>query len=290
MTTVLESPEHSAISQAPTDMITCYLDQEAVGKCSLVASLENQWQAPILSAYHQWLGFLPRCLPRAHRSPPPHHKTKQAAANRSSLVFNIETASQVTLGVKNPLAIRDSGSIPGLGRFPGAGCGNPLQYSCLENPHRQRSLACYRPWGHKELNTTEATNTSQQQNTNKEVQRIPLFNIQAVLKAFLTPHNPVPCTKWTINSKQPAGEKKKKKDGTRWHWINHQDWFLTFYWLWLDEGFPAHFDNFMSVLCFYLEKDPLEHCPSFLGLFHSIFIDISYHFCYCTVLLEFSSK
>ena len=134
MTTVLESPEHSAISQAPTDMITCYLAQEAVGKCSLVASLENQWQAPILSAYHQWLGFLPRCLPRAHRSPPPHHKTKQAAANRSSLVFNIETASQVTLGVKNPLAIRDSGSIPGLGRFPGAGCGNPLQYSCLENP------------------------------------------------------------------------------------------------------------------------------------------------------------
>ena len=28
----------------------------------------------------------------------------------------------------------DSGSIPGLGRFPGGGNGNPLQYSCLENP------------------------------------------------------------------------------------------------------------------------------------------------------------
>ena len=28
----------------------------------------------------------------------------------------------------------DLGSIPGLGRFPGAGNGNPLQYSCLENP------------------------------------------------------------------------------------------------------------------------------------------------------------
>ena len=27
----------------------------------------------------------------------------------------------------------DSGSIPGLGRFPGEGNGNPLQYSCLEN-------------------------------------------------------------------------------------------------------------------------------------------------------------
>ena len=30
--------------------------------------------------------------------------------------------------------IRDSGSIPGLGRSPGGGHGNPLQYSCLENP------------------------------------------------------------------------------------------------------------------------------------------------------------
>ena len=39
---------------------------------------------------------------------------------------------------KNPLAsagdVRDVGSIPGLGRSPGGGHGNPLQYSCLENP------------------------------------------------------------------------------------------------------------------------------------------------------------
>ena len=39
--------------------------------------------------------------------------------------------------VKNPSAnagdARDAGSIPGLGRFPGGGHGNPLQYSCLEN-------------------------------------------------------------------------------------------------------------------------------------------------------------
>ena len=35
----------------------------------------------------------------------------------------------------------DAGSIPGLGRSPGGGQGNPLQYSCLEDPHGQRSLA-----------------------------------------------------------------------------------------------------------------------------------------------------
>ena len=74
----------------------------------------------------------------------------------------------------------DSGSIPGSGSSPGEGIGyplqyhwaswvwslgwedspggghgNPLQYSCLENPHGQRSLAGYCPWGRKELYTTE---------------------------------------------------------------------------------------------------------------------------------------
>ena len=43
---------------------------------------------------------------------------------------------------------RDTGSKPGLGRSPGEGHGNPLQYSCLENPHGQRSLVGYSPWGH----------------------------------------------------------------------------------------------------------------------------------------------
>ena len=46
--------------------------------------------------------------------------------------------SQVTLVVKNLPAsaggVRDGGSIPGLGRSPGGGHGNPLQYSCLEDP------------------------------------------------------------------------------------------------------------------------------------------------------------
>ena len=47
------------------------------------------------------------------------------------------------------------GSIPGLGGSPGEGHGNPFQYSFLKNPHGQRSLLGYTPWGHKELDTTE---------------------------------------------------------------------------------------------------------------------------------------
>ena len=40
-------------------------------------------------------------------------------------------------------------------RSPGGVHGNPLQYSCLENAHGQRSLAGYSPWGHIDLDTAE---------------------------------------------------------------------------------------------------------------------------------------
>ena len=49
----------------------------------------------------------------------------------------------------------DLGSTPGLGRFPGGGHGNPLQYSCLENPQGQRSLAGYSSWGCKDSDVTK---------------------------------------------------------------------------------------------------------------------------------------
>ena len=54
------------------------------------------------------------------------------------MAFDLIWASQVALVVKTPPAsageVRDVGSIPGLGRSPGGGNGNPLQHSCLENP------------------------------------------------------------------------------------------------------------------------------------------------------------
>ena len=48
-------------------------------------------------------------------------------------------------------------SVPGWGRSPGGGHGNPLQHSCLENPHGQRSLTGYSLQGCKELAMTEVT-------------------------------------------------------------------------------------------------------------------------------------
>ena len=52
--------------------------------------------------------------------------------------IDLKVASQVVLVIKNPPAnagdARDTGSIPGSGRSPGGGHGNPVEYSCLENP------------------------------------------------------------------------------------------------------------------------------------------------------------
>ena len=53
--------------------------------------------------------------------------------------------------------IRDVGSVPGLGKAPEGGHGNPLQYSSLENPMDRWSLVGYSPLGHKESDMTEAT-------------------------------------------------------------------------------------------------------------------------------------
>ena len=53
--------------------------------------------------------------------------------------------------------VEDLGLFPGLGRSPGGGHGNPLQYSC----HGQRSLTSYSLWGHKELDLTDRLSTTQ---------------------------------------------------------------------------------------------------------------------------------
>ena len=54
--------------------------------------------------------------------------------------------------------LKDVDSIPGLGKSPGEGHGNPLQYSCLENlMDRGAWRAAYSPKGRKELDMTEAT-------------------------------------------------------------------------------------------------------------------------------------
>ena len=58
---------------------------------------------------------------------------------------------------EEPACSIDVGLIPGSGRSPGEGNGNPLQYSCLGNG--QRGLAGCGSWGHTESDTTEQLST-----------------------------------------------------------------------------------------------------------------------------------
>jgi len=67
-------------------------------------------------------------------------------------------------GKESTRSAGDLGSIPGLARTPGGGHGNPLQCSCLENPHAQRSLAGYSPWGCKEAVMTKRLSTTRHRN------------------------------------------------------------------------------------------------------------------------------
>ena len=64
-------------------------------------------------------------------------------------------------GKESACNVGDLGLIPGLGRSPGGGYGNSLQYSCLENPHGQRTLEGCSPWGQKESDLTEQLSAAQ---------------------------------------------------------------------------------------------------------------------------------
>ena len=67
----------------------------------------------------------------------------------TSVVFPCGSA-----GKESACNVGDLGLIPGLGRSPGGGHGNPLQYSGQESPHGQRSLVGYSPWGLEESDMT----------------------------------------------------------------------------------------------------------------------------------------
>ena len=78
---------------------------------------------------------------------------------------------------------RHVGLIPGLGRSPGEGHGNTVQYSCLENPHGQRSLAGYSSWGHKQLDTIKCAHTHPAKN---EPECMHFFSDPALLHTALS--------------------------------------------------------------------------------------------------------
>ena len=101
----------------------------------------------------------------------------------------------------------DLGSIPGSGRFPGEGYGNPLKYSCLGNPMDRGVWRA--PWGCKESDRTERLTHTRttfivQPRCSQSGSRIhsPFFHIFPLSFSFFfcSPllHSPSPSTLWTI--------------------------------------------------------------------------------------------
>ena len=152
------------------------------------------------------------------------------------------------------------GSIPGLARSPGGENGNPLQYSCLENPmHRALNLTGYSPWGHKESDTTEWL-SPQKQNMREEIISLALHckpcscvflgeALQAFgLKGALCAMTPRPPSSLTLQSPSQQtlsalnfGERHaffthqlycREHTGRTWHASNHHLFCLFFFRVW----------------------------------------------------------
>ena len=110
---------------------------------SLVAQRRRQWHpTPVLlpGKSHGWRGLV-GCSPWGRDES--------------------DTTEHGSDGKESTCNEEDLDSIPESGRFPEGGHGNPLQYVCLENPHGQRILVGYSPWGHKESDITEQLSTAQ---------------------------------------------------------------------------------------------------------------------------------
>ena len=123
---------------------------------SVPAYARALWQSLLMG----W-GLPGVCLWVVVVQPPCHVVTPHTAACQASLslttswslpkFMSLESVIPSNhLILRRPLLL-----IPSIFPTPGGGHGNPLQYSCLENPHEQRGLVGYSPWGHKELDTTE---------------------------------------------------------------------------------------------------------------------------------------
>ena len=91
------------------------------------------------------------------------------------------------LVVKNPSTkagdIRDVGSIPGWGRYPGEGNGSPLQYSCFENP-MDRGAWWATIHGVKESDTTEA---AEHKDTTQAYFQERIVGLVAIVNVFAKP-------------------------------------------------------------------------------------------------------
>ena len=125
-------------------------------RVSYPTNLLQGWWKETKGVRQAWVGQIRASLVAPLvKNPPTMHKTP-IPGEGIGYPLQYSWVSLVAQMVKNlPVMWETWVQSLGLGRSPGGEHGNPLQYSCLENPHRQRSLVGYSSCGHKESDTTE---------------------------------------------------------------------------------------------------------------------------------------
>ena len=134
-------------------MNTVYAIDSVLNLCEIIVKKPRQW----LPWWLSWWRILLQC-----KRPWFNSWVRKFLWRRDRLptpVFSGFPGSSV--GKESACNVGDLGSILGLGRFPRGGHSKPIQYSCLENPHGQKSLVGYSAWGLKELDMTEWLSTAQ---------------------------------------------------------------------------------------------------------------------------------
>ena len=109
----------------------------------------NSWKGEFMSSLAQWSHGFSVMHPPLPLSDPRYKALLECRCCSIAKSLGFPGGSVV----KTPPAnAGDAGSIPGSGRSPGERNGNPLQYSCLENPmDRGAWQAIYSPWHHKRV-------------------------------------------------------------------------------------------------------------------------------------------
>ena len=109
----------------------------------------------------------------------------------------------------------DLGLTPELGRSPGRGHDNLIQYSCLENPNGRRCLEGYSPWGCKESEMTEWVSTAQTPESHLDCKEIKPVNLKGIFIGRTETEAPMlwpPDVKSRLVEKDPAAGKGKGQE------------------------------------------------------------------------------
>ena len=122
------------------------------------ALLQGFFSTQCISCIGRQIFSLPLALPGKPPKQRPKYSKFEINQGWTFTVMNTRVC-RCSDGIESACKVGNLGLIPGLERAHGGGCGNPLQYSWLEIPHGQRSLAGYSPWDCKESNTNEWLST-----------------------------------------------------------------------------------------------------------------------------------